>query len=408
MLVVNLTIYTMSVTTFLQKASKEKKDESMVKRESIHSIPFPKRAQENPKANSVIVKSLSPLERRTTLSSRDYNALYDIPNQAPFDEMAPHLNVVWSRGWYNAVRLPQSVPQSYYNSRGRMDRPFGISLLRTYYTPTSVCETGYVWINGNDLSWFAREVLHNIECEISIITSDCDNDVPNQYDVASLVLGSSKIKTWYAQDKTAEHEKLVAIPIGVPIHYGFEGSPHSVSTVQAMMDVRKKMPDWSQRKNGIILNIGTIEGGSYRRTKLRIEANDALSQCSPSGILVDMPKSRPPLFWEHFSQYRFGVAVSGVGWDTFRLWEMFFFGVVPIVKRSPLTEFLLEPAHLPVVIVDNWSEVCDFTGAKYEELIKKYEGWIDNAHRWLEPALWIPRNQSAMDELCDAAPGCTR
>jgi hypothetical protein len=38
--------------------------------------------------------------------------------------------------------------------------------------------------------------------------------------------------------------------------------------------------------------------------------------------------------------------------------------------------------------------------------VDRYEHWIANAHHWLRPSLWVPRNQAEMDRLCDDSPGC--
>ena len=64
------------------------------------------------------------------------------------------------------------------------------------------------------------------------------------------------------------------------------------------------------------------------------------------------------------------------------------------------------PAHTPVVQIQEWSDICEWTDGYYDALVDRYEGWIANAHQWLRPSLWVPRNQPEMERLCDISPGC--
>jgi len=335
-------------------------------------------------------------------TSDSWQVIRPNPDQPPYTEMAPHLNVIWSRGWYNAVDLPSTVPMKYYNTRGRTDSATNPTELTKYFTPTSVCETGFLWLRGHDVKWFANTIVPQLTCDISILTGDCPLDVPNNMPGATAVLASPHVIHWFAQDKASEHAKLVAIPLGIPIHYGFEGSPHSVHTVQTMVDVRNEAVPFAQRKTTIIYDKGTIAGGSKRRDQERTEAYNILSKCSN---IVHMTPQSQPGFWRTLASHQFGIAPTGVGWDSFRIWEMLFLGTIPIVKGSPL-QLLIEPAHVPVMVVDDWSEVCTMTGERYAQLVQKYEHWVANAHKWLEPSLWVPRDQQAMEQLCDESPGC--
>jgi hypothetical protein len=36
----------------------------------------------------------------------------------PFTNMTPQMDVIWSRGWYNAIPPPATVPMEYYNRAG--------------------------------------------------------------------------------------------------------------------------------------------------------------------------------------------------------------------------------------------------------------------------------------------------
>jgi hypothetical protein len=223
-----------------------------------------------------------------------------------------------------------------------------------------------VWLRANDVRWFADNIVPNLKYKISIITGDSDRVVPDNFKGGHDVLNSPWIEAWYAQNKAVEHPKLHAIPIGIPIHYGFAGSLDSVHTVQTMANIREKALPFKDRKKTIIYDKGTMHGGNNRRNQARTETYNALSKCSN---IEHLEKQPPPDFWRTLASHQFEISPTGVGWDTFRLWELLFFGTIPIVKKSPL-DLLLMPAHVPVLIVEDWSEVCTLTADKYEAEVR--------------------------------------
>lgn len=321
------------------------------------------------------------------------------------------MDVVWSRGWYNAVPLPPTIPMEYYNTHGRGDIQTPDSdMARFLPTPDVVCQTGYLWLRGSDVLWFVQNILTACPCQnLTIITSDCASDAPHGIQGFTTILRSSKVQSWYTQNLAVAHPKLIPIPLGLPIHYGVDPTTtrNSLETIQTMKTVRlrqiSRYPYVQRQRSTIFFDRGTM-GGSARRTREREQATVALASCSNIHVLAQpLPTIK---YWETMSTYSFAVAVTGVGWDTFRIWELLFFGTVPIVKRSPLTDYLLEPAHVPVLIVDEWDEICNLSSLQMHALGERYLHWIANAQYWLQPSSWIPRNETFWETLCDDSPGC--
>ena len=118
-----------------------------------------------------------------------------------------------------------------------------------------------------------------------------------------------------------------------------------------------------------------------------------------------MPKGGSLEIWPLYASHQFAIAPVGVGYDTFRVWEYLFFGTVPIVLSSPLDAMYID-AHVPIIIVKDWKEVCEWTEDDMENLFERFHKWVANSHMWLRPSLWVPRDQDQMEMLCDASPGC--
>ena len=60
--------------------------------------------------------------------------------------------------------------------------------------------------------------------------------------------------------------------------------------------------------------------------------------------------------YELYSKYQFVICTHGLGLDCHRTWEVFMLGGIIITKHSPM-DYLYD--ELPVIFVDEWSEVFD-------------------------------------------------
>jgi hypothetical protein len=172
-----------------------------------------------------------------------------------------------------------------------------------------------------------------------------------------------------------------------------------------MMEVREQMPAFQNRSRRILFDVGTTGGGGAR-SQARLQAHKELSPCQDSRVEF-MPQTPTLDTWQqHYSTHQFGIVVRGTGWDTYRTWEYLFYGTVPILLKGTPMDHLHMPANTPVVFVDSWKDICYWDDEFYAQMEAQYEHWIANAHKWLRPSLWVPRNQTEMDRLCDISPGC--
>ena len=333
-------------------------------------------------------------------SAKDWYPLGSI--EYPYTPMAPQLDVVWARGWYNALPPPQSVPIDYYNRAGMGGEQMSNYDMEKFF-PSELCG-GNFWIRTVDLRWWIANRLDKMSCNFTLITGDAIYGVPDQISKATEILDHPNLQMWYAQNVLMEHPKLSPIPLGLPIHYGYPDSPDSAQTVDKMIDIREKMPSWQNRSRRILFDRGTMTSGA--RKVARKQALEDLSACNDSR--VEFMTQTPTLeTWEkHYSTHQFAIVVRGTGWDTYRTWEYLFFGTVPILLKGTPMDHLHMPAHTPVVFVDHWKDICYWDDEFYAELEARYEHWIANAHKWLQPSLWVPRNQTEMERLCDISPGC--
>jgi hypothetical protein len=113
--------------------------------------------------------------------------------------------------------------------------------------------------------------------------------------------------------------------------------------------------------------------------------------------------------------------VRGTGWDTYGLGicakklkiplaqyvpNIAFLTLPIVLAEAPIVGTMLLPSFVPIVVVQNWTEICQWTEDDYGQMVDRYEGWIANAHYWLRLSLWVPRNQADVEALCGKSPGC--
>ena len=329
-----------------------------------------------------------------------------ITSAQPYNNMTPKLDVVWARGYYSAGLPHSERPIEYYNARGMSSKALPPTTFKKYFTPD---QCGTIWIRIWDLREWVNTILPHARCgngNMTIITSDEPWDVPDGVPngIPKIIFQSHQIKAWYSTNVVVQDQpKLFPIPLGLPIHYGFPDSPDSADTVRTMDRLRLGAKPFAERNQSILYDVGTL-GGSARRDRGRKAAKEALAKC-PDGRIRIKPKGGPLETWPLVASHQFAIAPIGVGYDTFRVWEFLFFGTVPIVLSSPLDSMYID-AHVPIIIVKDWKEVCEWTEDDIGNLFQRFHKWIANSHMWLRPSLWVPRDQNQMDKLCDASPGC--
>eukprot|EP00039_Didymoeca_costata_P002872 m.63328 g.63328 ORF g.63328 m.63328 type:complete len:693 (+) comp11575_c0_seq1:355-2433(+) len=335
-------------------------------------IQDPHKEEGQTKTQAIVKTRKETWEEDLVLSLRD-----------PFTRFAPHIKIVWSRGWFNVVPTPHRVPIDYYNRAGRDSSP--TPNLGEWITPETC---GILWLRMADVRWWTSAVLPKLQCEVTLITSDGADAAP-ELSGSLDILASPKVKEWYSQNVVSTHDKLFAIPVGLGIHHGFPGSPDSAATFDHMRHLSKTMPTFKDRSRSILFE----NPGNLR-----------LFECAN---VRQVPAEGSPQIWKEYGKHQFTIVYTMNGLDTHKLWELLFFGTVPIVKRSFTMENLIESSYLPAVIVDNWNDVCKWTDREYTKMLKRYEDWIVHSRRWLRPSIWVPRKLEEMKKLCAMSSGCS-
>ena len=190
-----------------------------------------------------------------------------------------------------------------------------------------------------------------------------------------------------------QHPKIMSLPLGIP--------KASARALLRLLHMDREQVCNSTRIEWLMINFSW-----YRHRKAIVK--QLLSQFPHLSNMYGknrhgkLDSSNRPRF-DYYTQLRcsrFVACPSGLGWDTYRLWEALSLGAIPIVEDSPGWIRVLD--KLPVLIVKNFDEVTpQLLEREYARIIarpKNYDfkrlttqWWIDRIHSLLpDPASTVP------------------
>jgi hypothetical protein len=208
------------------------------------------------------------------------------------------------------------------------------------------------------------KLLDMIPCRAVLVCGDQDETFPSDIftdsDSFDKFIESDKIIHVFSQNCEIDHSKVSRIPIGLDYHsiYVFDEywgvkSMLPIEQENEIMKLRKfARPFWERMVKCYTtfhLHIYDVDESRYGFD--RIEAlRDIPSDCV---YYEPKPITRPDTHKKQL-EYAFVISPLGNGMDCHRTWEALILGCIPIVRSSPI-DGLFE--DLPVLIVDNWSDI---------------------------------------------------
>jgi hypothetical protein len=178
----------------------------------------------------------------------------------------------------------------------------------------------------------------------TILTHNSDDTIDSKY---IPLLDSPAVGIWYAQNADIRHPKLRAVPIGLA------------------------NSEWGHGN----LDVFCGAAGGQRDRLCFFGFNVATNRAVREPIRAAVKRANP--HWEFlenlsFQEYcaklarsKYCICPRGNGLDTHRLWECLYYGVIPLVDRTTVTENF---EYLGLVIVDDWAKITeDYLCANYEE-----------------------------------------
>jgi hypothetical protein len=207
----------------------------------------------------------------------------------------------------------------------------------------------YIWIKMGSTSNIINhnlkiliDFLNSIDYNVSIITSDGDNSVPDDIDktIFKDIIDNKKLVYWYSQNLTTQdNPKLKGIPIGLDLHTNNDINE---------LDNLKKINHPIERLLKIYCDVHLSPQNKFGNQR------NIVGKLNFDTIYYQNKRIPKKELWNNYSNYVFGISTHGNGLDAHRTWEMLLLGMIVITKSSPIDHLY---KNLPVVIVYDWAEL---------------------------------------------------
>ena len=247
-----------------------------------------------------------------------------------------------------------------------------------------------IYVCSDLLLFFVNNILSKITNYFVLVSGDSDLCVPLEVlteGETDTLLSSQYLIKWFAQNTRFDnHNKIMQMPIGLDYHTIYNNPNHGwrlpseghlpVDQEAILNDMIKLAKPFDERIPKIYVCFSKkTDRFKDRKNSLKIIPNNLLEIENKT-----IPRSKN---WENIITYTFVLSPFGNGMDCHRTWETLTLGSIPII-RAPKFKNLFE--DLPVLIVENWSDVNQelltntlehfkTKAFNYEKLQLKY--WVD-------------------------------
>mgnify|MGYP007083423338 CR=1 FL=1 len=195
------------------------------------------------------------------------------------------------------------------------------------------------------------QILVKLDTQITLLSSQLHGTPHSDYNVHQAYLDRApwpKIEHWYARNLLVEDLMVSPLPIGILVNR---------AKLQFMQETYGK----GEKRMRLYANFEINSNHGER------DVAHSFAKRFPGAKVL--PGDR---HYASFQEYildvrdsRYVLCPPGSGLDTWRLWETLYMGSVPIVKRSPMTEYYAD--LYPMVLIDFWEELLDLPPASVPE-----------------------------------------
>jgi hypothetical protein len=207
---------------------------------------------------------------------------------------------------------------------------------------------------------FVREHLPRRSTPFTLVTGDSDLAVaagPIAERVLDALTSHPMLVAWYAQNRVFMHPKLHSMPIGLDYHTLSPpeggGQAHPWGARRVPVDQERQLVQIA-RSAGPIAAKEPVAFCNWHFAIERGDRRECRRRVSPTAVSYQSDFTTRDASWRMNARFAFTLSPAGAGLDCHRTWEALLLGSIPVVLRSPLDELF---TRLPVVIVDDWSEV---------------------------------------------------
>jgi hypothetical protein len=256
-----------------------------------------------------------------------------------------------SRGILKSCDFHSPNPKSSFNN----DTPYLLFMLKSQFDGMSI------YVCSDLLCFFVNNMLPKIKNKFILVSGDSDMCVPREalnIKETSTLLKSHYLIRWFIQNtQIQDNDKIIQLPIGLDYHTISSNKNHQWKLAneshlpedqeRVLVDIKEKFKPFYERIPKIYVNFSKKNDRFGDRQK-------SLESIPQSLLVINADFTPRTINWQNITNYAFVLSPFGIGMDCHRTWEALCLGCIPIV-RAPNFKKMFE--DLPVLIVDNWSDI---------------------------------------------------
>lgn len=234
-----------------------------------------------------------------------------------------------------------------------------------------VREGDLIFCESRLIKIFFADARIKIKRPFILLSGNGDQNIDSSY----LPLIPENLIIWFAQNIAISHQKVRPLPIGLE-----NAALHWHGIVGDFKKIRGSLPVKKPRiLFGFTIGTNAMEREPAFKVLINHPASDRLSPINTKA------------YKRILANYSFVASPPGNGLDCHRTWEALYLNVIPIVKKSIMTESF--ERELPLWLIDDWREL-----ETYDEngLQEKYDTIWNGS--WNRDALWLPYWQKMINE----------
>lgn len=271
----------------------------------------------------------------------------------------------------------------------------------------NIAKGDVVWVKSQFVQKFYKHVLPTVTNPFVLVICDGDESFPSNSKFGKQLddfINHEMILHIFAQncDYTGSSKKVSHFPIGLDFHtlaykpgthrWGARASPSEQE--EALKGLLQQLkPTYLRKKRAFVdFQHNNTMRSTFRRDREFGEDRLSIFKRLQLTGLIDYAKKMPRLdLWTIKGEYAFSISPHGNGLDCHRTWEDLMLGCIVIVKTSSLDPLYKD---LPVVIINDWSEVSEDNLTKWLDQYK--DAFTNPSYRSkLTNEYWLKKIRSA-------------
>ena len=211
------------------------------------------------------------------------------------------------------------------------------------FNPKKIKEKEIVFVGDNMIRQFLRDVHPRIAVRYILVTHNGDEKVDAE--VAALIEAADNIIKCYSYNVVVSHPKIVPIPLGIENkHFYVQGIPFFLKRA-----AKNAAAYPEQKKDRIFYRFTLSANADERKPALDALQKNKYAETTSKWLIF-------PDYLKLISGYKFAVSPHGSSVERHLAWDAHYLGIIPIVTRSVIADYL-KKCGVPLWIIEDWHEL---------------------------------------------------